>query len=147
MVIVTPASGEPSMPSWTTPVTVNVGPGGAGVGLGAGGGVGVGEGNGAGVGRGAGVGGSDGAAGLEPQAAQRPHAINTATMCRIHGTLRKHVATSMRPALVREMGPTSTAVWRNRHEPVATNQQHAPARSWIARPKRPRYPYSLLNLD
>jgi hypothetical protein len=80
------------MPSWTTPVTVNVGPGGVGAGLGAGAGVGVGEGNGAGVGSGAGD--ADGAAGLEPQAAQRPHAINTATTCRIRQTLRKHIATA-----------------------------------------------------
>jgi hypothetical protein len=84
MVIVTPVSGEPSTPSWTTPVTVNVCPAGAGVGLGAGAGVGVGEG-GAGVGTGVGAGEGDGAAGLEPHAAQKQHAIKTATMCRIHG--------------------------------------------------------------
>jgi hypothetical protein len=92
--------------SRTTPVSVYGGGGigigvgvGAGVGLGAGAGVGVGEGDGVGVGSGAGVGAGDGdgAAGLEPQAAQRPHAINMATMCRIHRALGKHVATATRP--------------------------------------------------
>ena len=75
--------------SRTTPVSVYGGGGigvgvGDGAGLGAGVGVGAGDGDGAGVGNGAGIdaGDGDGAAGLEPQATQRPHAINTATMCR-----------------------------------------------------------------
>lgn len=86
-------------------IGVGVGVGvGAGVGLGTGAGLGVGEGNGAGAGMGVGAGDGDGAAGEEPHAAQRPHAINTATMCRIHGTLRKHVATVNATARMCEMG-------------------------------------------
>jgi hypothetical protein len=131
---VTPASGEPSMPSWTTPVTVNVGPAGAGVGLGAGVGVGVGDGAGAGVGSGAGDG--DGAAGLEPQAAQRPHAINAARMRRIYGTLRKHVAIAARPALVREWACIDRSVAEAPLATVAAKQQHSRP---VSSPKRPRY--------
>ena len=90
---------------------------GAGVGLGVGDGVGVGEGD-AGVGMGVGAGEGDGAAGEEPQAAQRPHAINTTTMHRIPSNPGKHVARVSASRSCAKTQPPSTAVWRKRHEPL-----------------------------
>jgi hypothetical protein len=87
-------------------VGVGVGVGvGAGVGAGVGFGDGVGAGVGAGVGIGVGAGGGegDGASGEAPHAVQSAHAINTPMMCRIHGTLRKHVATHGEPLWFQKM--------------------------------------------
>jgi hypothetical protein len=59
-----------------------------------------------------------------------------ATMCRIYGMLRKHVAIAARPALVREWACIDRSVAEAPLATVAAKQQHSRP---VSRPKRPRY--------